>query len=1387
MTASQEIIEPYEMNAFNNTGLFSNHYLINMIHKIPEWGCDDAHLWEIYIQIKEVFDRKMKNFESYVEADLEHNWIRPVLEILGHHFGVQEGLHHDPLKPDYAFFPDQKTLEEAYSKKKDAEDFYKKSIVVGDAKAWNVALDKSRQGKAYREMTNPSFQIDVYLRATPPKWAILTNGRLWRLYHEDTSVKMDCYYEVDLPEIIRSINEGGKIENFKYFYLFFRLEAFPQIPLGSSFLDRVREESAAYAQKIGNDLQDNVYKAMKILSEGFFAESSNSLSSSAEDVKEVQDNSLRLLYRLLFIFYAESRKLLNTDNKHYREMSLRKMKEDISRKIDQGESILAVRSTYWEGLKDLFRLINDGSEAYGYPKEEFYIPAYNGGLFDPAENTFLAEKRIGNSYLAEAIDLLARSKGENGMAFVDYSSLNIRHLGSIYEGILEYKLHLAEEPMVAIKEKGKEIWLPKREAKNRKISDTVESGRLYLVTDKGERKATGSYYTPEYIVKYIVKNTLAPIIDPMMEGAIWSDDEKKNLLSKLLSIKVLDPAMGSGHFLVEATDYIAREIIHAKEIARREELETEDVAEHDVHWARREVVRNCIYGVDLNPMAVELAKLSLWLTTMAANKPLSFLNHHLICGNSLVNVDLEALITFPGEEKVKGTQSDDVTEINNKIRAKDLARIKKVSKDEKQVSLRTFFERLVKQNADTLIRQYKEIAARPDDDLKTIKDKEAGFKKIQTSELNRRLKELANVWLSSHFDNHVSKEDYYDLRDHLSVEMFPDWSRFRSEGWFKHAQDIASKRRFFNWELEFPEAFQGKGHGFDVVIGNPPWLMVQVIDELDRNYYRKLFRTAEGKFDIYALFIEQGLKRLNRDCHLGFIVSNKFLKAGYGKRLRDLILDNCAIEKLIDYSDLPLFGDATNYSLVIILKNTIAEEGHMFDALVFKDNLRGLKESEIKTIATRFESSEYARTFQVNQSLIHKGYNWDLAPDSSINIIKKVNDLSIPLYTFCSTICKGIWTGKKDVFVDGIKHGLSEDGKIEQELVVPVIDGRDIERYFYDTGSQKYILYPYKIDNHELELIDIEEFPNAKAYLEKHRYDLEQRRNWGQTILEAGKKYYEIWNPSPYLQKKKILTQDISERNKFALDEEGGYLAMDTCYALVLRDDLSDSPKFLLSLLNSKLLNFVFSFISPKIQGGFFRYKKQYIEPLPIRRISFTTPEFERHRRAEELKVLYHAGRVGEVLDRVEECLPKNEVGEFVAEDEMSDVVHDLLAHLAEEMIRMNKEKLNEIKKFLGWLENDMGAKVEDLTNKTKIQAYYEIEFPEFLAVLNKNKKKIQVDYSRYDPNSRLLEAFNTSLSRLKPLIAKIEETDRLIDQVVYKLYGLTDEEIKMVEDAIAK
>jgi hypothetical protein len=321
-----------ESRPFNNCGLFSNHYLENLIQSNPEWNQDEK-LEEAFTKIKDRFHRREKQLENYIESDLEHNFIRPIFDDLGHCYGIQETVYGTALKPDYAFFPSIEAYEEAYAKK-DYKEFYSRAVAVGDAKAWKVRLDKSQQGRASYEMGNPSYQIDVYLRATPPKWAILTNGRYWRLYHEDTSSKLDCYYEVDLPQLIRSAEASGDLQPFKYFYHFFRREAFPQLPLGESFLDRVREGSVAYAKKIGDDLRDNVYSAMKALAEGFLKDSGNGLCASDEDIKTIQENSMRLLYRLLFIFYAEGRGLLDAGNRHYQQLSLQRMKAEIAQRLD---------------------------------------------------------------------------------------------------------------------------------------------------------------------------------------------------------------------------------------------------------------------------------------------------------------------------------------------------------------------------------------------------------------------------------------------------------------------------------------------------------------------------------------------------------------------------------------------------------------------------------------------------------------------------------------------------------------------------------------------------------------------------------------------------------------------------------------------------------------------------------------------------------------------------------------------------------------------------------------------------------------------------------------------------------------------------------------------
>jgi hypothetical protein len=799
---------------------------------------------------------------------LEENFIRPVLRILGHYFGVQGKVAGKDRTPDYAFFLDQESLNLAEAHP--GEDYYRRAVAVGDAKSWKIPLDKSRKGQGSFEMQNPSYQIDVYLRDTPPKWAILTSGRLWRLYHETTSYKLDYYYEVDLLALLAA----GDIENFKYFYLFFRREAFGQMVYGGCFLDSVREESVAYAQEIGEDLKENVYRAMKILAQGFLDEAATGTAGPDQQaVARAAESSMRLLYRLLFIFYAESRSLLDVNNRYYYELSLQKLKADVAARLDRGEPMLSVRYSYWESLKNLFSLINDGSESRRIPLTEFYIPAYNGGLFDPRkeENRFLESARIGDSFMARAIDLLARSQyrgqgqsqgqgDQKQKGFVDYSSLEIRHLGSIYEGLLEYRLRVAEQPMAAIKEKGKEQWLPAGDAGKRKVLDSAEAGEIYLATDKGERKATGSYYTPDYIVKYIVKNTIEPVIEKKKQEWLGTS---RSFADYVLSVKVLDPAMGSGHFLVEATDQLARWLVSAWATARPEEADSKEVAEQDIHWARREVVRNCIYWVDLNPMAVELAKLSLWLTTVASNKPLSFLDHHLRCGNSLIGAEIEKLTVLPGGAA-------------------------------EQTPLWSYG---LKSHTDGLLKKYSLMAALPDDNLQMVKWKEEQFRQIRDGELSRRLYELSNVWLSTYFGNSVSDDDYYELQNHLSPEKFPDWAGLREREWFKRAQALGREKRFFHWELEFPEAFQGEGRGFDVVVGNPPYVRQERLSD-DKRYFESTFKTYHGVADLYVYFFERGHEVLRKGGNFGFISSNKFMRSNYGSSLRSYLKDGIHVSTL---------------------------------------------------------------------------------------------------------------------------------------------------------------------------------------------------------------------------------------------------------------------------------------------------------------------------------------------------------------------------------------------------------------------------------------------------------------------------------------------------------
>ena len=620
-------------DAVKNQSLFSDYYLDSLIAEQAQWA-DTPNIESDYAAIKELFDTIAPNTEHLNEAQTEHEFIQPLLEQLEHTFEVQPALQtsQGTKRPDYAFFPSN-DAHDAVQSHINTNQFFNTALAVGDAKAWSRNLDRKTQGGVDPFTNqNPNYQIDFYLRGADKDWGILTNGGQWRLYHRQTSYRLDSFYEVDLAALL---SENRDLDAFRYFYCLFRRDAFIPDPSGASFLDRVLGESQQYTVAVSDDLRNRIYDALRLLIDGFLKFPRNGLDQANPPLGKIHTNCLILLYRILFILYAESRGLLPVENPSYAaSYSLAALAETIHQTLDRDDLIIPTISDYWARLRGLFTLINDGWTDL--------IPQYNGGLFNPTYHPFLEENELGNEALAQVIELLTRTEAGERIAYRD---LDVRHLGDIYEGLLEYQPKIADQDLVIVSNRGREMVAPSKSSPDQEVA--YSEGEVYLLTDKGDRKATGSYYTPDYIVRYIVENTLAPLC----EGK--SVDE-------ILSLKILDPATGSGHFLVGVVDYLAEELITHPDAPHITETTDEDT---ELAYWRRRVVESCVYGVDLNPMAVELAKLSLWLHTVAKGEPLSFLDHHIRCGNSLIGAKIENLSHLPELRRSRRNVSETQTEI----------------------------------------------------------------------------------------------------------------------------------------------------------------------------------------------------------------------------------------------------------------------------------------------------------------------------------------------------------------------------------------------------------------------------------------------------------------------------------------------------------------------------------------------------------------------------------------------------------------------------------------------------------------------------------------------------------------------------------------------------
>jgi predicted type IV restriction endonuclease len=346
---SEILVQKQETPYKNN--LFSNHFLEERLQNQEEW--EQAEIEEEFEKIQELWDKKKRYLQNQPNEDnTQDEWINEILKIIGHSQWGNEPTktigNGRNLNPDYLFFKDFETKLDS----EDSENEFEEGYLIGEAKKYDRTLDKSMDNHE-----NPSFQIFNYVDRLRTPWGLLTNGKKWRLYsYEDCEA--DTFYEIDIVEnILKEDDREKALQNFKYFYLFFRKESF--LPSQNAFVDQVFEGSENYAKGLEEDLEDDIYTALEVTARGFFE--TNDIEKTEENIEEVHRASLILLYRMLFILNAESRGLLPMDEKKYRlKLSLEYLKGQLE---DENDDVFSQDTWAWDRrIRPLFEAINEGEQ-----------------------------------------------------------------------------------------------------------------------------------------------------------------------------------------------------------------------------------------------------------------------------------------------------------------------------------------------------------------------------------------------------------------------------------------------------------------------------------------------------------------------------------------------------------------------------------------------------------------------------------------------------------------------------------------------------------------------------------------------------------------------------------------------------------------------------------------------------------------------------------------------------------------------------------------------------------------------------------------------------------------------------------------------------------------
>jgi hypothetical protein len=862
--------------------LFTQDFLTRGVAETPPWRELTRDRFGGFTQaLRDIFGR-LDSESTLNEAQTETEVIQKVLVALN--WGedslpqVNQSARRREDVPDMLLFANSLAKASALPLKDHQR--YRHGLAILEAKRWLRPLDRGDASEP-RDPDAPSSQMLRYLSRAELvseraiKWGILTNGAVWRLYWQDARSRAEEFFEVDLAAALGvtstqpAPDDAPPEQALKLFYLFFGRNAFlPQDwdDTGRSLHAYALNEARLYEEKVSQDLGARVFgevfpQLADALARGDLQAQTQEVGYgqftraqfTREYLDEVRESALVLLYRLLFLFYAEDRNLLPARDARYAPYSVRRIREEVRDKVLAGTKFSSTMPKVWLSLQGAFQLIDKGDDDIG-------MPAYNGGLFDRARAPLIERTHVPDAVMAPIIDALSRRTEDPQHGWINYRDLSVSHLGGIYERLLEYTL------------------VHEVQAKD-DYKDKPEINRLTAQPASFARKVSGSYYTHDDLVRLILRESIGLLCTERVDAfkeLVESWKKKKSLgqaqwnlldgsdeagvasmdpASRILELKICDPAMGSGHFLVALVDDLADRVLeaintathlvneqpwaaHLVELGRpwqsplvariahiRRSIKTTakdhgwavtDAQLDDRHIVRRMILKKTIFGVDKNPMAVELAKTALWLHTFTVGAPLSFLDHHLKIGDSLHGERLEAV-------------QRSLQDLGALLLQTEFDRLALAAKNIGQVADLTDVDiaeaQLSKHLAELAAEQISPIHAVLDF-WRALRWLVPGWPVDKIGKLPKLLKVAAGV-ANPVLDGLVKLLD----PDHNLVAVLAagklkgkDAATLAANALIEKARALAKRETFFHWWTSFPTVFGAGGRGgFDAVIGNPPW------------------------------------------------------------------------------------------------------------------------------------------------------------------------------------------------------------------------------------------------------------------------------------------------------------------------------------------------------------------------------------------------------------------------------------------------------------------------------------------------------------------------------------------------------------------------------------